>query len=97
MHIEMKGVEMFRTFPDNHVENNQYKVLFGQANRTCSIAIFTGTHKGAMIGAEGKTIPPTNKKFQVDFCTVAHWKNGQIDEENLFYDQMGVIRQLGLT
>jgi hypothetical protein len=27
---------------------------------------------------------------------VAHWKNGQIDEENLFYDQGGMMRQLGL-
>jgi hypothetical protein len=29
-------------------------------------------------------------------CTVAHWKNGQIDEENLFYDQVGMMIQLGL-
>ena len=49
-----------------------------------------------MMGPRGKTIPPTNKKFQVDFCTVAHWKNSQIDEENLFYDQAGMMRQLGL-
>ena len=88
---------MFKTFPDNHVENNPYKALFGQGDWTCSIAIFTGTNKGPMIAAGGKTIPATNKKFQVDFCTVAHWKNGQIDEENLFYNQMGMIRQLGLT
>jgi SnoaL-like polyketide cyclase len=50
-----------------------------------------------MMAAGGKTIPPTNKKFQIEFCTVAYWKNGQIDEENLFYDQMGMMRQLGLT
>ena len=42
--------------------------------------------------SEGKKIPPTNKKFQVDFCTVAHWKNGQIDEENI-----GMMKQLGLA
>ena len=41
--------------------------------------------------------PPTNKKFQVDFFTVAHWKNGQIDEENLFYDNIGMMKQLGLA
>jgi len=35
-----EGVEMFKTFPDNHVENNPYKVLFGQGDWTCSIAIF---------------------------------------------------------
>jgi predicted ester cyclase len=92
-----EGTEMFKIFPDNHVQNNPYKVLFGQGEWTCSIAIFTGTHKGPMVGAAGKMIPPTNKTFQVDFCTVAHWKNGQIDEENLFFDQMGMMRQLGLT
>jgi SnoaL-like polyketide cyclase len=88
---------MFKIFPDNHVANDPYKVLFGQGEWTCSIAIFTGTHLGPMKGAEGKTIPPTNKKFQVEFCTVAHWTNRQIVEENLFYDQIGMMRQLGLA
>jgi predicted ester cyclase len=83
-------------FLDNHVENNPYKVLFGQGDWTCSIAIFTGTHKGPMT-SEGKKIPPTNKKFQINFCTVAHWKNGQIEEENLFYDNIEMMKQLGLA
>ena len=58
--------------------------------------LFTGTHKGPMT-SESKKIPPTNKKFQVDFCTLAHWKNGQIDEKNLFYDNIGMMKQLGLA
>jgi hypothetical protein len=91
-----EGVEMFKIFPDNHVQNDPYRELFGQDDWTCSIALFTGTHKGPMIGAGGKTIASTNKKFEVEFCTVAHWKNGQIDEENLFYDEVGMMRQLGL-
>ena len=49
-----------------------------------------------MMGPDGKMIPPTNKKFKVDFCTVAHWKNGKIVEENLFYDVVGMMTQLGL-
>jgi hypothetical protein len=83
-----------KTFPDNHVENNPYKVLFGQGDWTCSIAVFTGTFKGPMKGLDGKMIPPTNKKFQVEFCTVAHWNNSQIDEENLFYDQLESLNRL---
>jgi CBS domain containing-hemolysin-like protein len=35
-----------------------------------------------MTGPDGRQIPPTNKSFEVDFCTVAHWQNGQIVEEN---------------
>jgi len=69
--------------------------LFGQGERTCSVALFTGTHKGPLM-AGGKTIEPTNKKFQVEFCTVAPWKNGEIVEEKLFYDQPAMMKQLGL-
>jgi hypothetical protein len=58
--------------------------------------LFTCTHKGEMMGLGRKSIPPINKKFQVEFCTVGHWKNGQIDEENLFYDQAGMMRHLRL-
>ena len=50
-----EGIQMFKTFPDNPVENNPYKVLFGQ--RTCSIAIFTGTPQGPMLGSGGKPNP----------------------------------------
>lgn len=45
---------------------------------------------------DGKTIPPTNMKFEVEFCTVAHWdENGQILEERLFYDLVGLMQQIG--
>ena len=91
-----KEAEMFfKAFPDNHIENNPYKVIFGQGEWTCSIANFSGTHTRSMVGEDGKTISPTNKKFHIEFCTVAHWKNGQIIEEKLFYDLVGMMRQLG--
>ena len=86
----------FQTFPDNHIENRPYKVLFGQGEWTCSIARFTGTMKGPMTGPDGKQHPPTNKSFAVDFCTVARWQNGQIAEEHLFYDLVGLLKQIGL-
>ena len=87
----------FRAFPDNHIENDPYKVLFAQGDWTCSVAEFTGTHEGIMIDPDGKSIPATNKKFKVDFCTVARWKERKIVEENLFYDLVGMMRQLDLT
>ncbi len=91
-----EAVEFFKTFPDNHVENHPYKIFFGQGDWTCSVAKFTGTMKGPMKTPDGKTIPPTNKKFEVEFCTVAHWKNGEIIEERLFYDLTSVMQQIGL-
>jgi hypothetical protein len=49
-----------------------------------------------MMGIDGRTIQATNKNFKVDFCTVAHWKDRKIVEENLFYDLVGMMKQLGL-
>ena len=91
-----EAIQFFKTFPDNHIENDPYMVLFAQGDWTCSIAKFTGTMKGPMKGLDGKTIPPTNKRFEIEFCTVAHWKNGQILEEKLFYDLVGMLRQIGV-
>jgi hypothetical protein len=45
---------------------------------------------------QGKVHPPTNKSFDLEFCTVARWKNGEIVEENLFYDQVEFLRQIGI-
>ena len=87
--------QMFQTFPDNRVENRPYKVFFASGDWTCSVARFHGTMKGPMVMGD-KTIPPNGKGFEVDFCTVARWHEGQIVEENLFYDVVGMMSQLGL-
>ena len=96
VHDKAECIAFFKTFPDNHLDNRPYKVLIGQGDWTCSIARFTGTMKGPMTGSDGKQYPPTNKSFEVDFCTVAHWQNGEIVEENLFYDLVGLMKQIGL-
>jgi len=91
-----ESVEFFKTFPDNHIANRPYKIFFAQGDYTCSVADFTGTMKGPMKGPDGKMIPPTNKSFHVEFCTVAKWENGEIVEERLFYDLVGFMKQIGL-
>ena len=47
--------------------------------------------------ADGSEVPPTGKSFEVDFCTVAKWDDGQIVEENLQYDLVTFLNQLGLS
>jgi predicted ester cyclase len=91
-----ESMRMFKIFPDNRVGNRPYKTLFAGGDWTCSIAQFTGTMKGPMTLANGTTIPPTGKQFAVDFCTVAQWQDGQIVQENLFYDLVGMMQQLGI-
>jgi len=94
---DLEAAEFFRTFPDNHLVNDPYKILFGNGDYTCTVADFSGTMKGPMKGAEGKVIPATNKSFHVEFCTIAHWnEEGEILEERLFYDLVGLLKQIGL-
>ena len=87
-----ESIEFFKIFPDNHLINNPYKILIAEGDYTCSVADFTGTFKCEMKGLDGKMIQPTNKKFHIEFCIVAHWKDGKILEEGLFYDQMGMLK-----
>ena len=91
-----ESVEFFKTFPDNHLVNNPYKILFSKDDYTCSVADFTGTFKGPMKGLDGKIIQPTNEKFHIEFCTIAHWKDEKILEERLFYDLVGMLAQIGV-
>ena len=92
-HIK-EAEEYAKTFPDNRVGNRPYRVMFGQGAWTCTVAEHTGTFKGPLKTERG-LIQPTGKRFSVDFCTVAHWKNGEIVEEKLFYDLIGLLQQIG--
>jgi hypothetical protein len=45
----------------------------------------------------GSEIPPTGKSFELDFYTIAKWDDGQIVEENLMYDLVTFLKQIGLS
>ena len=89
-------LEFFKTF-DNKLVNNPYKILFADGNYTCSVADWTATMHGPMKMPDGKVIQPTHKTAKLEFCTVATWKNNEITEERLFYDAVGMMKQLGLS
>ena len=91
-----EALAFFKIFPYNKVGNQPYKVLFGQGDSTCSVTDFPGSFKGLMTTPEGKVIQPNEKKFKLEFCTVAHGKNGEIIEEKLFYDKISLMQQTGL-
>jgi ketosteroid isomerase-like protein len=92
-----EAIDFWATFPDQHLDNRPYRVFFASGDWTCSIAHFTGTMKGSMKAPDGSEIAPTGKRFEVEFCTVAQWHDGRIVEENLFYDLVTFMKQLGLS
>lgn len=63
---------------------------------TSTVGIMEGTFTQPMkIG--DKVIQPTGKKLKIPMSTVAHWKNGCIAEEMLFWDNAAYMQQLGIV
>ena len=91
---DLESVEFFKHF-NNSLVNDPYKIAFGHGDHTCTVADFTVSLKHPMPGPDGKMVQP-GKVAKLEFCTVATWKDGEIVEERLFYDVVGMMKQLGL-
>jgi hypothetical protein len=85
---------MFVYAPDTRIKVHTVKL--GQGELTAVIGIMEGTFTRPMPTADGKTIPPTGKPYKITMCTVGHWKDGVMDEEYLFWDNLTFMKQIGL-
>jgi steroid delta-isomerase-like uncharacterized protein len=56
---------------------------------------FRGTHDGTLASPNGD-VPATGRRLEGRFSQLARFVNGRAVEEQLYYDQMDVIAQLGL-
>ena len=86
---------MFTFAPDTKIKNHPVK--FGSGDWTCVIGEMEGTFSKPMPIGNGKTIPPTNKKFKLSMSTIGHWKDGKMVEEYLFWDNQSFMKQIGLA
>ena len=93
-HIDML-TPMFVFAPDTKITSHPVK--FGTGEWTTVIGEMEGTFSKPMPIGNGKTIPPTGKKFKLSMCTVGHWKDGKMIEEYLFWDNQAFMKQIGLA
>jgi hypothetical protein len=49
-----------------------------------------------MEGMNGNVVEPPNNKFDIEVCTVTQPKNGKIVEQKVFYDLVGMQKQIGI-
>jgi steroid delta-isomerase-like uncharacterized protein len=56
---------------------------------------FTGTFTGPMQTPQGEA-PPTGNAFEVPFVDVFVFRDGKFAEQRVYYDQMGMLAQMGL-
>ncbi|MFZ0281521.1 MAG: ester cyclase [Bacteroidales bacterium] len=93
LHLEsMKPI--FRFAPDTKIVSHPLK--FGSGNLTTVIGEMEGTFSKPMVLADGRTIPPTGKKFKLKMCTVGRWDGGKLVEEYLFWDDQTLRMQIGI-
>lgn len=93
-HID-KLTPLFAFAPDTKIF--EHPVKFGSGDWTTVIGTMEGTFSKPMDLGNGKSIPPTNKKFRLSMCTVGHWKDGKMIEEYLFWDNQTMMKQIGLA
>lgn len=94
-HIDML-TPMFVFAPDTKIE--QHPIKFGSGDWTTVIGVMEATFSKPMPIGNGKTIPPTGKKFKLSMATIAHWgPDGKMTEEYLFWDNQSFMKQIGLA
>jgi predicted ester cyclase len=93
-HIDMLK-PMFVFAPDTRIKTHPVK--FGTGDWTTVIGEMEGTFSKPMPIGNGKTIPPTGKKFKLSMATIGHWKDGKMIEEYLFWDNQAFMKQIGLA
>jgi predicted ester cyclase len=87
------AVILFNAFPDARITAQNELVDGPRVMQEC---IFEGRHSGPLVGADG-AIPATGKKVVVRGVLVGRYERGVATDVRLYYDQLDVLTQLGLT
>lgn len=82
-----------KAFPDM---NPTAARRFAQGEWVLGEYLITGTHNGPLAGG-GQTIPATHKKVSIPNATVHRVQGGKVTEVHEYFDQLGLLAQLGLT
>lgn len=93
-HIEDLSA-MFVYLPDTRIKVHPVRIGIGEW--TSVIGEMEGTFSKPMPMQGGKTIAPTGKSYKIGMCTVGHWKDGVMDEEYLFWDNLAFMKQIGVA
>ena len=93
-HIDML-TPLFAFAPDTKI--TRHPVMFGSGDWTAVIGEMEGTFSKPIAIGNGKTIPPTGKKFKLTMSTIGHWKDGKMIEEYLHWDNQSMMKQIGLA
>jgi len=97
----IKGVKAFRAslepflkaFPDIRLVT---ETQFGAGDWVTQLSHMRGTNTGPLEMPGGQTIPATNKAVRLPVAMIAKLEGGKFAEINVYFDQAGLLTQLGL-
>jgi steroid delta-isomerase-like uncharacterized protein len=70
--------------------------FFAAGDRFADEWTFTGTNTGPLRLPDGSVIPPTGKSVEIKGMELVEVRDGKIVVDNLYYDFMAAVTQLGL-
>ncbi len=79
-------------FPD---ARNKKERAFGVGDWVCMEMLFTGTHKGALTGPDGKQVLGTGRRVRIPWVSLYKLAGGRIIEWHAYWDALGMWKQLG--
>jgi predicted ester cyclase len=85
---------LFVHAPDTAIKIHPIRIANG--DWTAVTGVMTGTFTRPMTMADGSVVQPTGKKFSLPMATIAHWTNGRMDHEWLYWDNATYMTQLGI-
>ena len=85
-----------RSFPDMRVDT-PYPIQFGSGDWLTVVTQATGTFTGEMTLPNGNVIPPTGKRFEVEFGQTSKWDGDRQIWISAFWDSALQARQLGIA
>lgn len=87
----VKGI--LHTFPDGRIHGVR---VFGAEPWACCQFRFEGTNTGPLAGPGGDA-EPTGRPVAFPYCVVARLEDGIIVEFDEYFDQLEMLRQLGVA
>ena len=88
--------QFLRSFPDMRVDT-PYPIQFGSGDWLTVVTQATGTFTGEMTLPNGNVIPPTGKRFEVEFGQTSKWDGDRLIWISAFWDSALQARQLGIA
>ena len=92
------AVDYFRPFFEAFSDIGWEEIQRHEAgNVAIDEGFFTGTHTAPLANPGGEPIPATGKAVRLRECDVATVAGGHITNHRMYFDQMDLMSQLGLT